>query len=369
MQYVLHLGIFDVVDIVVDMLGFSVGYLALSILSDIGFCIVLDSDKKHARIDCPQKKEREAGKEIKEEGRSLKSTAILVSTFVGVFVLVLAIGFVFYDYREYVAPLPMTTTTDETLNKLPLKAHTPDEIDSLVENMTFFKVNGQQSSADWIETDGMGKFKANGGIASYDTWLDESGTQFFGISLGVRENLNGVTVTHGLPLIVVPQTKVFLSGKQLDLIDLTDDLLSEYFRYGVEAEFSLQEGWFKVESLTFTPYKDDQEVPYVWFDFYKLTETTRGIKEPQKDFLFEVYSDRRTLIEGYIDIVHENVDSDNYFTVRLNSKIGDALVCHTVEVYFEDKVPDGFIDKMSAGSSPVTSEVYVEGGRIVYSME
>jgi hypothetical protein len=134
LQYVLHLGIFDVVDVVVNMVGFSLGYLTLGILKEAGFRIVR-VDERRVRIGRPRKGVTESGEGIAsvagtavaarvasaetaefakagEAGNAktgkLKRRIILVSVFFGVLILLFIIGFIFYDYQEYV---PFETLT------------------------------------------------------------------------------------------------------------------------------------------------------------------------------------------------------------------------------------------------------------------
>jgi glycopeptide antibiotics resistance protein len=130
LQYVLHLGICDVVDVAVNMLGFSLGYLTLGILKDAGFRVVRE-DRHHARIARSQRGDVETGggaesaegdeygegaeygenakatgsaegKTAQPEHGRLKLRIILVSLFFGVLILLFIIGFIFYDYQEYV---------------------------------------------------------------------------------------------------------------------------------------------------------------------------------------------------------------------------------------------------------------------------
>jgi hypothetical protein len=83
--------------------------------------------------------------------------------------------------------------------------------------------------------------------------------------------------------------------------------------------------------------------------------------------LFEVYSSKQTLIEGYLDILHENLEQDDYFTLRINSTIGDALICHTVDVAFEGRVPEGFAEELPEGESTLSFLVQVVDGQLVYA--
>jgi hypothetical protein len=143
LQYVLHLGIFDVVDIVVNMVGFSLGYLTLGILKEAGFRIIR-VDERRVRIGRPRKGDAETGEtdgaggdgwsaeagvggvdvagtavaeageaaETAEAGNAktgrLKLRIILVSVFFGALILLFIIGFALYDYQEYV---PFETLT------------------------------------------------------------------------------------------------------------------------------------------------------------------------------------------------------------------------------------------------------------------
>ena len=366
LQYLLHLGIFDIVDIVVDMFGFSIGFLTLSILKDAGYRIVREG-KDQAKIARPQKHERYGSEDVEIRAVAHKRKIILVATFSGVFIMTLIVGFLFYDYEAYVPVEPIYTTTDKTLNNLALKSYDSADVGRMIDSMARFKVDGFESSNDWIKVNEAGNIKVLGAISNYETWVTEDNIQYYGLSLGIREQLGGITVTHGIPIIVMSGTELFLSGEVISFTYFTTNILPRYFQYEFDAECSLQDDWFRAESLAIRPYEDNPEVPYVYFDYKRLTQSTDEARRPDNGYLFEIYSNKSSSIEGYVDVLHENPDSDDYFTLRINSILGSNLICHTIDIKFDGKAPGSFFEKLSANNSSMGFRVYVKDGHILYA--
>jgi glycopeptide antibiotics resistance protein len=99
-QYVLHLGIFDVVDIILNMIGFTVGYLVLGIMRDAGFRVVQDGTG-WATIVRPQKARQGGGDEdgsVGADGGGPRRKLVALVVLLGVLALLFVAGFVFADY-------------------------------------------------------------------------------------------------------------------------------------------------------------------------------------------------------------------------------------------------------------------------------
>jgi glycopeptide antibiotics resistance protein len=366
LQYLLHLGIADVADIVVDMTGFAIGFLVLGILKDAGFYIVHE-DKSYARIAYSQKRDSDDTGVAAGKNERLAHRIIITCTFFAVLILGAGLGFIFYDYEEYVPVELSYTTTDKTLGNLPLRSHSNDEVRRIVDSMAGFTVDGLESSTDWIEISAAGTLKMRGIVSNYESWTTESGVQCYGVSVGIWEQIGGITVTHGVPLIVTPETKVFLSGSESSLADFAKNILPLSFQYELDAECSLQDGWFKAEVLTFQPRKEDGEVPYVWFGFSDFTRNAGKARDFNKEHIFEFYSNQSSTINGYVDVLHENPDSTDYFTLRIDERIADFLICHTIDIEFKNEVPDSFFEKLSKSDNLVSCKAYLENGSIVYA--
>jgi hypothetical protein len=104
-QYVLHLGIFDVVDIILNMIGFTLGYLVLGIMRDAGFRIAHDGTG-WATVVRPQKAQRDGGDKdggdenggTATDGGGPRRKLVALAVLVAVLALLFVAGLLFADY-------------------------------------------------------------------------------------------------------------------------------------------------------------------------------------------------------------------------------------------------------------------------------
>lgn len=85
LQYLLHLGIADVVDVFVDLFGFLIGYLAVSVIHELGFKIVPKDDchikVAYGPVDTPEKKPQLNSKSKMKIGSTVLFFAITSAVF------------------------------------------------------------------------------------------------------------------------------------------------------------------------------------------------------------------------------------------------------------------------------------------------
>jgi glycopeptide antibiotics resistance protein len=276
MQYIFCLGISDIVDVVANMVGFSLGYMSLDIAKEYGVHVVSE-DMKYLKIVFPQKEayttQPSSCKKLFTMKKGIVTIAIALS-----FALMFFFGFYLYDYKGY-EPWEniIEATTDTTLRSLPESLLTPEEAVEIINEMSLFRICETESSKEWIKVDESGVFHSNGSISQCSVWLRDE-VKYYGISLGSIESLEGFTVMHGIPLIVTPHTELHLSGEVVSR-DRLDSLLDEFYLYNIEAEYTLQNGWFQAETIFLSQRLPEEIEYYVSFDYYNLsrdTDSTRG---------------------------------------------------------------------------------------------
>lgn len=366
-QYCFRLGIADVVDVAVDMAGFLIGCLTLSILHELGFRIESAGDSQHVKVVLYRQKGNRGEKDSKVGNKAGKRIIAATFLFAAVFAVFL-FGFCNYDYQEYVPnEAPAVLNTDETLNTLNLSSKTSEELETIIDEMNLFRVDGVSSSRDWVTVIGDGRLLSEGRISNYQSWSLEDGSRYYGLSLGVLESLEGVVVTHGVPLVVTPQTRVTLSDDEIDIDRFVADILPNYYRYKLVAEYSLQDGWFRADVLRFEPHEDDTNY-FVWFDYVNFTNATNKIVDGDRDYWLDIPSGIRTSIKGYVDILHEDINAGNSFTLRIPDKIGNAMICHSFEIAFSGAIPPSYTEKLPTDSGDMMDfYALFENGKIVYA--
>ncbi|MDR0499951.1 MAG: VanZ family protein [Coriobacteriales bacterium] len=364
-QYLFSLGICDIVDFTIDMIGATVGILIPSILRDYGYRIIYE-DKYFLKIARLQKSEADCAVAPKDKMLDSKIKLICATVFLVVFILTTATGFAFYDYKGYVASETVNETNDDTLFNMYEKSTSVDEMREIINNLARFKVDDLESSNEWLSISSSGIFKARGVIANYEPWLAQNDTLCYGVSLAVQEELGNIVVAHGLPLIVTSETKFLISGNAIDHAEFEEIILQQFFLYNLEAEFSLQDGWFKAETLSFSPTKAAQNISYVWFNYQDFTESIKRAETFAGKHLFEISTGRNSTIDGYIDVLSESQGMPSYFTMRIDEQINNIVICHTLDVWFNGDIPSSFLEKLPKDNSSVSVKVSIQDGRAVY---
>ncbi len=362
-QLVFSLGVFDVVDIFVNMLGLSLGFMTVNISYDAGFSVAA-IDSKYLKI----KKARLPKDAAPVENLTKRLRNKLAFTGVTYFVLCLgiAIGFAFYDYQPYVPQGEATYTySDKTLNALPTATISTDYLKKTIEDMNKVSIDNAMSSSDWVQVSENGFLSSSGRVSNYDNWHTETGKQYYGLTLSIEEQISGISVTHEVPLIVDEYTTIICDGLTFKLSDFgTVVANSHYFR--LQAVFSLQDGWFKAEKLTFKR-TNEQELQYGYFNFSELTKTTLETKKQKSAILMDIRSDGLCTIDAIADSFYEDyLSGDVCFTAVINDVFGNALIRHTFVVFFEEKYSQKLLDTLSADDNHVRFSCTLKDGRLCF---
>lgn len=100
LQYCLHLGIADIVDVVVNMIGLSIGYLSLDVLRGKGVCVIPDG-RNYARIGFSQESTLDGNQPRASKEKPPKKKSIVAVLVACSLIVLLFVGSCFYEYEEY----------------------------------------------------------------------------------------------------------------------------------------------------------------------------------------------------------------------------------------------------------------------------
>ncbi|MCL1890449.1 MAG: VanZ family protein [Coriobacteriia bacterium] len=341
MQYLLHLGITDIVDVVVCMAGFAIGYFVVSLLWDRGFRFVSVGEKHRAIANVQQEAiMRDVSVDCKEEARkesnfSNKNLALFLLT-IGLSVL-FVIGFFLYEPEKYTPWEPeLEMTSDITLRSLPTLSRTPSEVKELVNAMNLFMVEGEASSRNWVDVDEAGVLRSTGVINNYSSWLRDDSVVCHGLTLNINETVRGITVTHGIPIIVTPETELIVNGEKVDN-EMLGYMLDELYFYQTDAAYTLQDEWFRAEKLTFSSRNLDESDYWASFDYVNFSLDSKDLVSAPDGFWFKISENKASQLMCRVDIVSEFTEADNYITVWVPDRLGGASICHVFNINVEGR--------------------------------
>ncbi|MCL2756905.1 MAG: VanZ family protein [Coriobacteriia bacterium] len=347
LQFVFHSGFTDIVDVVMNMLGFAIGYMTFDILRDKGFHIVA-LDKKHVRIAFPQKSHRknEALQDDKEQPGSPKkrfkeiasanTKLIAVISTALVLTVLFFVGAAFFNLEDYLPKDPQPIESpNPILSSLPKSSLTVEETREIIEGIGLFRVNGIESSNSWIEVDESGALHSAGDIQGWDTWLRTDGNKYHCLWFCVYETLGGVTVTHVIPLIVTPQTEISWDKEKYEG-DLAENFPQNFLSFDNLAVYTLQDGWFQAESLFLSLNDDKVARNDASFNFISLSEDTQRYAGFEGGYWFEAQEGKRSTLQSILERTSLLRVRENYIAMRIPDRVGSALICHILIVQFED---------------------------------
>lgn len=325
-QYLFALGIADIVDVMVNMMGFVVGYLVARLLYNQGVRLVRTESASVYRFA------RDASVHRADLHVASKRSAIALVSLAAVICLGFVLVYTFYDHDDYVewddSPQP---TEDAVLSTLPL-ASDPMDADQAREEVADLTFGDASSSNGWLASTKGGFLCAEGTVAETDYWLSESGEECCAVTLAVEEKVDNAVVCHALPLVIMRDSRIVLDGEPLDLADgkAMGESLDMPTLCTAEVSFSVQDGWLHVESASFTSTDDaltvDAHIPY---DAY--AEEREATREMNGRGLV-VPEGTATSFEGYVDAYAEAEDGSSFLTVRVNDLLGSALIAHSFSV-------------------------------------
>jgi len=370
LQYFLHLGVADIVDVVANMLGFALGYMPVCIMKKKGFSVDI-IDRRHFKITFPQKPVIEVETSTHKTGRlsGLKARIgekgsadrMLAITTVSVLAVVLlfGIGYIWFEPDEYLSGLRSPQeTTDPTLRALPESSLSVEELHNIIAGMGLFRINGLESSNAWITVDESGTLHTGGVVNGSAAWLLD-GTLYYGFTLNVEETLSGVRVVHGIPLVVTPNTEIYLSGEVVADDDFETFLIFLCLYYA-DAVFTLQDGWFQAERLSFSPREPEPTDWNARIEYGNLTGDTLKTTGFMNGYWLDIRNNQSSTLE--VKPVSMSQSSiENLLSVCILDRIGTALICHSFDINF-----DSWLPKPSFWTEPSTPvEFILRNGKLI----
>lgn len=228
-------------------------------------------------------------------------------------------------------------------------------------------IEGASSSTDWLAVNEDGSFEATGILQEGGSW-DGAGGEYILVGLKVPQVVGDVTVYHVVPLIFEAQAQVTNRGERYPIEAVmwpSEGELDIAGMYWATARFSVQDGWIRGESLTFT----DQEVVWgAWPDDYPASADldpwrlaadaaiTSGVGTPWLDIESpEDAFDLAGYWTGWLSAEPGEQGFAGSFDVTVVDHLGSAAIYHVAQVFYEqqDDVPAGLLLMSSDASEPI----------------
>ena len=248
-------------------------------------------------------------------------------------------GLRFYDYESYepweTAKMDME---DETLLVLPGSGNriSLEESEEAYASLREASVDGVKYGADWVEINEDGTLRAQGVLSQCPVWGAEDGRTCYGALLEADEEYGSLQVANALPLVVLPETRVVLNGREVEDADGDRDALltEDYYRYEVNARFVVREGWLEATEMEFVDADSDES----WlldstFDYGKYSGFVS--RAPESDLWIDVAKGRENELAGYIDSYIDMDGGYDYLVFAMPDAIGSAPALHFVRVKCE----------------------------------
>lgn len=357
LQYIFALGIADIVDVILNMMGFAIGYLSTQLVYDQGARLAPIEDTRLHRLVRRMPSHHDGSSRLSR--RSTIALAVLICVACFGFVLV----YTFYDYDSYVEwdDTPQATE-DEVFSALPLEDEASIDVDQARESVAVFSFGDATSTNGWLSTTEDGFLCAKGVVSETYSWLTEDGEACYAVTLATEEAVGDVSVAHALPLVITQDSQILLDGEAIDVRDESalEDAADLISLCTVDATFSLQDGWLRIEEAEFDSAVDaptpDAGISYATYS--EELAATRAEGDRGVDFK----NNEPTELEAYIDAYSEMEDGDSFITVRVNDLLGSALISHSFSVACDEQ-PATFGDDMEP--SAITVMLDSDGLRLV----
>lgn len=347
LQYVFALGIADIVDVILNMMGFTIGYLSTQLAYDQGIRLSrIESTPFHHLV-------RTTPNHHNEAHALSRRSAIALIALIGIACFGFVLAYTFYDYDSYVewddSPQP---TEDAILSTLPLAKNSMN-VDRVHAELATFTFGDVSSSNDWLATTSDGFLSTEGVVTETYDWLTIDGETRYAITLAIEETVGNTAVAHALPLVITQDSRISLDGEKLDAANkaaLSKAIDSIALCTG-DVAFSLQDGWLRVERATFHNAIDvptpDASIPYA--SYSQELEEVRD--ESGHDVIFQ--ENKVTNLEAYADAYTEMENESPYLTIRINDCLGSALISHSLNITCSAQ-PETYADGMEPSVLPVT---------------
>lgn len=233
---------------------------------------------------------------------------------------------------------------------LPPAHLTKPQSERAVSDMRNAVVDGHKSTPSWLTVKPDGSFEATG-YFSGDSGTSQSwnGRVSSFVTLQVPENVGGLDIIHAVPLMVFDDTRVMLNGKRVKFSSLTSfegQSPISIGDYWVEAAFSVQDGWIRADSITYT----GRELTWgAWPDAYPANATTDEWRlsqdasmaaGPGDSWLDISGAEGPVTLRGYQGGGVTSDPPENGFVSSVDltvpDRLGPAAIYHVVQVFFTD---------------------------------
>lgn len=360
-QYVFSLGIADIVDIFLNMIGFAVGYLFCDLCSEFGL-ILLPYEKatwKHFSCERGGAAARHANDGLFYRKRVIPLLGLLVAVFV-----LVCLGSTHFEYQEFQKEKldfdTVEVANNETLLKLPKSNQSVDLSKRALAAMRTAKVEGSETNNKWLDLNADGSFSVEGYVTDYYQWLDESGNTQTGITVAVSEVCDGLNIVHGVP-VVLRDSAVELQGEVLDLSS-TEGLgrFEELYQEGVAScKFLIQEGW--LESVSFSVRKGKEPAGYIMDSYtdWSSYSACSGKASANNDYWLEMEKGASFSLTGKLMSVTEIEGKTSYVQVAVLDQLGSVSITHQVKVLYKGDTPEADQD-----TGLITMEVSYAAGNL-----
>lgn len=273
-QYIFSLGICDVVDVMMNVLGVVIGFLVADVATEYGYHVVAKDDG-HFSIEkgASARWGKHAAKMIPRSAKLLSGMAILC-------MIVVVTAPVVHGVISSREIEDFEYQPGKTLGELPLRTRN--------EPLS----NAPVTVVDGLEVESDGTLNFSGLVNEALDWAEPDGNTVVGVELVATEEISGgLVVSHVIPAVLDLQADIKVGERDVALEEALE-LLQSSTQWTAQVTCTIEDGWINVEHLWLCEDMTngvDPRVPlssFSWEDYDVLESSAkRGtwLTAPQRD--------------------------------------------------------------------------------------
>lgn len=270
-------------------------------------------------------------------------------------------------------------TNEDLTQTLPERTLSFADAQAAAAGLHLASVAGQTSSSSWLPVAKDGSFSAQGYFGEgAGSWEADDGTPHALVALKVPETVGGLTIVHAIPLIAGSDTRISLNGRRVAFSEFdswSEDEESPLSAHWVEAKFSVQDGWIRADSITYTarpaPVSGTWPGPEANIDMSRLSYDA-SLPVASTGLWLKIGSDGSADLAGYGEFTTTEPPVDGFEgggDLTVPDHLGPAVIYHLVQVFYTKAAlvpPDASMGASAAAPFPLTKvHVVLDHGRLV----
>lgn len=341
-QYAFSLGIADIVDVLLNMVGFTVGYLSCDLCAECGVALL---PKGRAAWKHFERKRAGVDAYSSDSGFLNRKIAVPVLGLLAVAVVSISLGAAHFEYQEFqnqdLGLDAIDAIDDQTLFSLPEVKQSASESKKALASLRAYKVDSDISNSNWLAVGDDGSFDVEGYVTNYEQWLDENGATRTGITVSVPETCGGLQVVHALP-VVLRNPSIKVQGQTFNLANKEElESFEDVYRAGTaKCKFVVQDGWLEAISVSIEKGKEPSDfISDISTDWSMYSDYANEVASGS-DYWLEAKNGSTFSLTGELASTVEMQGKTSYARIAVLDRLGSALITHQVKVLYDGEAPE-----------------------------